>query len=194
MRLDFTFSTCWPAVLLFHCKLQMAVITNSICGLITQWPSDVFCIVLWFWMTRIKVITLVLCTFAKLREATISFVMSVRLSVRVEQHGFHRTDFLEILYFSIFGKSVEKVQVSLKSYKNNGYFTDRYTFMVVSRWILHRMRNISDKSFRENLDTNFMFKNLFSLKSYRLWDNVKKIWCSRTGHRLQYGACALHSG
>jgi hypothetical protein len=34
--------------------------------------------------------------FAKLRKATISFVMSVLLSVRMKQLGFHRKDFHEI--------------------------------------------------------------------------------------------------
>jgi hypothetical protein len=34
--------------------------------------------------------------FAKLRKATISFVMSVHLSVRMEQLGSHLTDFHEI--------------------------------------------------------------------------------------------------
>ena len=32
-------------------------------------------------------------------------------------------DFHETLYLSIFGKSVEKIQVSLQSDKNNGYTT-----------------------------------------------------------------------
>jgi len=41
-------------------------------------------------------------TFAKVRKATISFV--IRLSVRVEQLGSHWTDFHEILYLSIFWK------------------------------------------------------------------------------------------
>ena len=44
-------------------------------------------------------------------------------SVRTEQLGTHRTDFHEIWYLSIFRKSVEKIQVSLKSGKNKGYFT-----------------------------------------------------------------------
>jgi len=47
------------------------------------------------------------------------------LSVRMEQLGAHWTDFHEIWYLSIFRKSVEKIQVSLKSDKNNGYFTWR---------------------------------------------------------------------
>jgi len=67
--------------------------------------------------------------FAKLRKATISFVMSVSLCAsppfHMEQLDFHRTDFYEILYLSIFRKSVEKIQLSLKSDKNNGYRTGR---------------------------------------------------------------------
>jgi len=42
---------------------------------------------------------------------------------RMEQLGFHCTDFHEILYLSTFGKPVEKIQVSLESDKNNGHFT-----------------------------------------------------------------------
>jgi hypothetical protein len=49
--------------------------------------------------------------------------MSVRLSVRMEQLGSHWTDFHETGYLSIFVKSVEKIQVSLKSDKYNGHFT-----------------------------------------------------------------------
>ena len=44
----------------------------------------------------------------------------VRLSVRMEQLGYHQMDFHEIWYFSIFRKSAEEVQVSLKSDQNNG--------------------------------------------------------------------------
>jgi hypothetical protein len=61
--------------------------------------------------------------FANLRKATISFIVSVRPSVRIEQLGSHWRDFLQIWYLSIFRKSAEKIQISLKSYKNNGYFT-----------------------------------------------------------------------
>jgi len=55
---------------------------------------------------------------------TITFVMSlsVSLSVRMEQFGSHWTDFHEILFLIIFTKSVEKIQVSLKSDYNNRYF------------------------------------------------------------------------
>jgi hypothetical protein len=65
--------------------------------------------------------------FAKLRKATINFVISfcpaVCPSARMEQLDSHWTDCHEILYLSIFLKPVEKIQVSLKSDKNSGYFT-----------------------------------------------------------------------
>jgi len=47
-----------------------------------------------------------LCAIAKLRKATIGFVMSVRLSaspsIRMEQLGSHSTHFHEIWYWSVF--------------------------------------------------------------------------------------------
>ena len=61
--------------------------------------------------------------FEKLRKVTISFVMSVRLSVSMEQLEFHWTDFHEIFYLCIFRKFVAKIQVSLNSDNNNVYFT-----------------------------------------------------------------------
>ena len=61
--------------------------------------------------------------FAKLRKATLLFVMSVRPSVLMEQLGSHWTDFHEISYFSILPKYVEKIQLSLQSEKNSGYLT-----------------------------------------------------------------------
>jgi hypothetical protein len=73
--------------------------------------SHFFChVLLLFWF---------LDALAKFRKATLSF-MSVRLSVRMEQLGTHWTDFGEILYLSLIRKPVEKVQVLLKSDKNNG--------------------------------------------------------------------------
>jgi hypothetical protein len=52
--------------------------------------------------------------------------------------------------------------------------------MIISRWILLRIRNVSDKSCRENQNTHFMFNNFFpSRKSCRLWDNVGKYGTAR---------------
>ena len=55
-------------------------------------------------------------------------------SVSMEQLGSRWTNFHEIWYLMIFRKSVEKIQVWLKSDKNNGYFTWR---------LLHIYDNIS---------------------------------------------------
>jgi len=54
-----------------------------------------------------------------------SVCLSIRLSVRMEHLGAHWENFHEILYLSTFRKSVQRIQVSLKSNKNNGYFTWR---------------------------------------------------------------------
>jgi len=44
--------------------------------------------------------------------------------------------------------------------------------MIISRAVHPKMRNISDKSCRENQNSHFMFNNFF-WKSCRLWDNVE---------------------
>ena len=49
--------------------------------------------------------------FAKLRNPTISFVMSVCPSVRKKQLVSHSMDFHKVLHVSIFRKSVEKFHV-----------------------------------------------------------------------------------
>ena len=46
----------------------------------------------------------VLSVFAKFRKTALSFIMSVRPPVRMEQLGSHRTDFHEIWYLNIFPK------------------------------------------------------------------------------------------
>jgi hypothetical protein len=46
----------------------------------------------------------------------------VCLSVGMAELGSHWADFHEIWYLSNFGKCVEKIEVSLKSDKNNGFF------------------------------------------------------------------------
>ena len=134
--------------------------------------------------------------FEKLRKATISFVMSVRPSVRMEQLDSHWTDFDEFWYFRFFLKSVEKIQVYLKSGKNNGYFTQRFfTFMTISRLIPLTLRNVLDKSCRENQNTRFMFNNIFR-KSCRLWDNVERFGGAEQAQKkntVRYGECALHA-
>jgi hypothetical protein len=48
--------------------------------------------------------------------------------------------------------------------------------MVISRSVVIRMRNVSDKSCGENQNTHFVFNSFFfSRKSCRLWDNVENL-------------------
>ena len=66
-------------------------------------------------------------TFAKLRKATIIFVISVHLSiypsVRMEKLRSHWTEFQVIWYMGNFQKSVAIIEVSLKSDKSKGQRT-----------------------------------------------------------------------
>jgi hypothetical protein len=119
-------------------------------------------------------ICLVSCAFAKLRKGNTSFVSSLYPSFLMQQLCSDRTDFHEMLYLSIFRKSVAKIQVSLKSDKNNGYFTWRLCkFIIISRWILLRAEMFKTKV-AEKIKTHSLFSVTFSRKSCRLWDNVER--------------------
>jgi hypothetical protein len=88
---------------------------------------------------------------------------SVRLSVRMEQLCSHWTDFNEILYLIIF----EKLSTNFKFHQNRTRKTgtlhgDQYTCLIISRSVLRRMKNISEKFCRENYNTHFVFSNFFS--------------------------------
>jgi len=82
-----------------------------------------------FYATCFTLRSTFLSAFAKFRKSNISFIMSVCLpvclSVRMEQLGYHWTDFYEIWYLSISRKSVDSVQFSLQSDKKIGYCTRR---------------------------------------------------------------------
>jgi hypothetical protein len=53
------------------------------------------------------------------------------------------------------------------------------TLVIISHSFLLKMRNVADKSCRENQNTNFVFKKFFFRKLYRLWDNVETYGRSR---------------
>jgi len=97
-----------------------------------------------------------------MRKVTISFVMSVRPSawnnsaptgrifIKFDIRGF----FENLLRNFKFHENRKRVKGTLHE--------DRYTFLIISRSLLLRMRNVSDKSCRENQNTNFVFSNGFS--------------------------------
>jgi len=51
---------------------------------------------------------------------------------------------------------------------------DQYTLLTISRSVLLRMRNVPDKSCRENQNTHFMFSNSFSkiVPFEIMWKNI----------------------
>ena len=68
-----------------------------------------------------------------------------------------RTDFHEILYWNIFSDDLPRMlRFRYDVTRITGALhEDRCTFMITSRWIQLRMRNVSDKSCREDQITHF---------------------------------------
>ena len=87
-----------------------------------------------------------------MRKATIGLVMSVcssiRPFVRMGQLGSQWMDLNEICYLSTFRKYVEKIQVSLKSDKYNGYFTWRTMYIDDN---ISPSSSYNEKYFKQNL-------------------------------------------
>ena len=99
--------------------------------------------------------------FVKLRNATISFVMCVC------PHGTTRLPLERVcLKFNIW-VFFENLSRKFKFHYNRTKITgtlheDQYIFLIISRRILLRKRNVSDKRCRENQNTHFMFCTSFS--------------------------------
>jgi len=92
----------------------------------------------------------------------------------MEQLRYYWTDFHEIWYLSILGKSVEEIQVPLKSDKHNGYFTWRTIYIsVICRSFLCRMWNVSDKVVDK---THVIFSNFKkSISFYEImWKSISE--------------------
>jgi hypothetical protein len=114
-----------------------------------------------------KIFNLFLGSFTIFRKETIRFVMSVRLcvSMRMEQLGSHRTDFHEIGIWVL----LENMWRKLKCHRNLTRITGTVienvcTFMIISCWILLRMRNVSD-GVVEKIRTHFYSTYFFFRKS-----------------------------
>ena len=96
-------------------------------------------------------------------------------------HGMnsHWTDGHDILYLSIFLKICQENQVSLKSDKTTGTVHEaQCTFMIITCSVLLRIkRNVSDKSYRANQNTHFMFNNFFLNHAFNgiIWKNIVEL-------------------
>jgi hypothetical protein len=86
-------------------------------------------LVLFFRVEHSWVETCILGAFSKLRRATISFVVSVRLSLNMEQLSSHWTDIYEF-FLSIFKKCVKKIQF----YYNLTRITGTYMQIPIVIW------------------------------------------------------------
>jgi hypothetical protein len=127
--------------------------------------------------------------FTILWKATMILVMSVRPhgTTRLPLDGFSWN-----LIFEHFSK-VCREKVSLKSDKNNGHFTkDEYAFFIISRSVLLRMRNVSDKSCRENQTHTLCSVSFFFSKIVQFMRKCGKIEYSRAGHRWLYSTAHAH--
>jgi hypothetical protein len=126
--------------------------------------------------------------FARLRKATICLVMTVRPSARYNSAPTARI-FVKVEHSS---KTVEKIQVSLKSDKNNGNFK---TTRLVLLYLAHFFSEWGkfQAKFVEEIKTHILCSVTRFLLKCRLWDNVEKVLQSGAGHRWQYGAFALHA-
>ena len=88
--------------------------------------------------------------------------MPVCPSVHTKQLAFHWKDFYEICYLCILRKSIKwtlrhnLTRITVISHEG------QYAFLTISRRILLRMRNVSDKNRREIQNTHFIFRNFSS--------------------------------
>ena len=65
-----------------------------------------------------------------------------------------------------------------------------YIYIMIPRSVLIKMRNVSDKRYRENQNTDFMLALFFFRKSCRLWDDVEKY--SRAGQATDDNMAHTH--
>jgi hypothetical protein len=68
----------------------------------------------------------------------------------------------------------------------------KYTFLIISHSVLLGMKNLSDKSCRENQNTHFMFNTFFF--NHAVYEIMWKNIVESGRYRWQYGACTLHAG
>jgi hypothetical protein len=126
----------------------------------------------------------------KLRKATIDCVMSVCPSA---WNSSYCTEFREIWYLNIFRKSVDKIQVSLKSDEINGYCTWKppYIMIYVSQFVLE-WGTFKQKLQRKSEHT-FYIQYFFFRKSCRLCNNVEKFGRAREANDInKYNMAHAH--
>jgi hypothetical protein len=109
----------------------------------------------------------------------------------MEECGFHWTDCHETWYLSNVWKSVKDIHVSVKSDRNNGYFTwSLHMFMIISRWIFFKWEIFQTKVV-ETIKTHISCLETFLPENYAVYKAAEKVVYSWTDHRWQYMMHAL---
>jgi hypothetical protein len=112
----------------------------------------------------------------------------------MEYLGSFGTDFNKT-WQSIFRKSVEKIQVALKSEKNNRYLTSRpmhICYNILLNFL--GMRDVSRKLCRANENTHFTSNNIFPPESLAVCEKIMRknmLEPDRPQMTIQYGAHGL---
>ena len=131
--------------------------------------------------------------FAKLRKATISLILSVLLSartIRLLLDGFSWNLIYE--YFSKLCRKKKSRFIKIEQEWRVLYMWDQYTFCILSRSVLLRMRNVSNRIV-EKIKTHVLCLVTLKKKSRQLWDNVEK-YCragGATADNTPYAHCML---
>jgi hypothetical protein len=98
-------------------------------------------------------------SFAKLRQATVGFLVSVR-PYAWNSSGPTGRIVMKIYIWLFFENVWRKSKMWLKSDKKSTFREDLCTFITVPRWAILKLRNVSDESCRENQNTHVVFNNL----------------------------------
>jgi len=95
-----------------------------------------------------------------------SSCLPVRLSVRMQHLGSHWCIFMKFNIWTFFENLLKKIEFNWNLTHN-----DQCKFLIISRSIIFRTRNIWDIRCREKQNTHFMFNNFYS-KIWGLGDNL----------------------
>ena len=88
--------------------------------------------------------------------------------------------FMKLNISLYFRRSVEKIQVQLISYKNNGYFTWKRTYIYDNIFLNYSIEwEIFQTKFVQKIKTHIVCSITFFRKSCCLWDNVEKYRTAR---------------
>jgi hypothetical protein len=105
--------------------------------------------------------SLIFSAFEKLRKMTKSFIISLCPSA-LSNSTLIQCIFLQFDICVFFENLLRKFKFHYNLTRIRGtLYENLWTFMIISHWILLRLRNVSDKSFRE-IKTYFMSNNFFS--------------------------------